>query len=291
MKTTAACSSVCGQQGRRPGFTLIELLVVIAIIAILAAMLLPALRMAKVRAQGIQCLSNLKQLQLVFLVYPDDNSDKFTSSGYLDPVEPTAWVNGWLNFEASNPDNTDLGTLTDPTRARFGPYIRNVSPTSNVYKCPADRSVVKVGAQVLPRVRSLSMGQQWGGPGDWLDPAGFQANDASFKYFTYYRKADVDNPAMRFVFLDEHPDSINAGGFATMMCPTPASDVIVDVPSHYHSGACGISFCDGHGEIHRWLDPRTMPPILYNGDIQLNFPCPNNPDVTWFYYHTTRLGN
>ena len=74
-----------------PGFTLIELLVVIAIIAILAAMLLPALSKAKQKAQGIQCLSNLKQLQLVFLMYPDDNLDRLTSSGYTSPVEATAW--------------------------------------------------------------------------------------------------------------------------------------------------------------------------------------------------------
>ena len=85
------------------GFTLIELLVVIAIIAILAALLLPALGSAKTKAQGIQCMSNLKQLQLVFLLYPDDNNDSLTSSGYTSPVEPTAWVNGWEDFNGQQP--------------------------------------------------------------------------------------------------------------------------------------------------------------------------------------------
>lgn len=265
-------------------FTLIELLVVIAIIAILASMLLPALSKSKLKAQGIQCLSNLRQLQTVFLMYPDDNVDRLTSSGYTSPVEPAAWVNGWEDFNGNNPDNTDPGTLLDPQRAKFAPYLRGVG----VYKCPADASRVKVGSVQVPRLRSLSMGQQWAGPGDWLDPAGAGANASSKRYHTYYKKADIDNPSMRYVFVDEHPDGINAGGFANMMVEVAASARIIDFPASFHNGAGGISFSDGHGEVRKWVDERTRAPVHYNNDLQLNVASPNNRDMIWLSDRTCR---
>ena len=269
---------------RQRAFTLIELLVVIAIIAILAAMLLPALSAAKVKAQGIQCMSNLKQLQLVFLIYPDDNGDRLTSSGYTSPVEPTAWVNGWEDFNGGNLDNTDPRTLTDPARAKFANYLTSMG----VYKCPADRSAVVVGGRLTERIRSLSMGQQWAGPGDWLDPAGFGVNGSSKKYRCYFKKSEIDNPAMRYVFLDEHPDGINAGGFANMMVESPGSARIIDFPASSHNGAGGISFSDGHAEIRKWRDARTRPVVRYNNNIQLNVASPNNADMIWLSDRTTR---
>jgi prepilin-type N-terminal cleavage/methylation domain-containing protein/prepilin-type processing-associated H-X9-DG protein len=276
-------SSMKSRAATRSGFTLIELLVVIAIIAILAAMLLPALSTAKVKAQGIQCMSNLKQLQIAWQLYSVDNNDKLATSGYISPVEPTAWVDGWLDFNGGNPDNTNTAALMDPKRSKFASYA-----SVGVYRCPADHSMVTVRGQSLPRVRSMSMSQAFG-PGDWLDPAGFQANVTSKKYKVYYKTAHIVNPgpSMVYVLLDEHPDGINAGGFANMMVENAGSARIIDFPASYHNGAGGISFADGHAEIKKWRDPRTRPPVRYNNQLALNVPSPNNPDMIWLSDRTS----
>jgi len=280
----APASAPAVNSGAANAFTLIELLVVIAIIAILAGMLLPALAKAKTKAQGIKCMSNLKQLQLVWHFYADDNNDKTTTSGYTSPVEPTSWVDGWLDFNGANKDNTNTAALKDPARSKFAYYLTAVE----VYKCPADRSAVKIGGKTYPRVRSMSMSQAFG-PGDWLDPGGFGVNVTSKKYRVYYKTADIidPSPAMCWVLLDEHPDGLNAGGFANMMVESPAAARIIDFPASYHNGAAGISFADGHAEIRKWVDPRTKPPPKYNSQLALNVASPNNQDMIWLAARTS----
>jgi prepilin-type processing-associated H-X9-DG protein len=92
---------------------------------------------------------------------------------------------------------------------------------------------------------------------------------------------------MCWVLLDEHPDSMNAGGFANMMVESPGSARIIDFPASYHNGAAGISFADGHAEIRKWVDPRTKPPPKYNGLLTLNVASPNNQDMIWLADRTS----
>jgi len=265
------------------GFTLIELLVVIAIIAILASLLLPALSKSKTKAHGIKCLSNLKQLQLAWQLYADDNDDRITSSGYTRPVEPTAWVDGWLDFNPATTDNTNTTILKDPNRSKFAKYIQSVE----VYKCPADHSTVRIGGVRHSRVRSMGMSQALAGPGGWLMPPSY--NEGQTRYRTYFKTADINDPSpsMLYVLLDEHPDSINAGGFANMMVESPGSARIIDFPASYHNGAAGISFSDGHAEIRKWVDARTRAPVKNNGTLQLNVASPNNRDMIWLADRTS----
>jgi prepilin-type N-terminal cleavage/methylation domain-containing protein len=279
-------SGDCGLSFR--GFTLIELLVVIAIIAILAALLLPALNKGKLKAQGIQCLTNHRQLCLAWRMYSDDNQDRLlyaSDNPYDSSTIASTWVTGYLQwYNPQDPANWDPDH--DITKSPMWPYC---GQSLSIWKCPADRSFVVVNGQAKPRVRSMSMNFFLGGFGGW-DGSGF-LDTASYKlYFKQTELADP-GPAKVFVFLDMRPDSIDIGNFAPCMTGwpnQPASYGFYDLPGCYHNLACGFSFADGHSETHRWRDGRTTPPLLESSNISDQYSSPNNPDVAWLQNHATR---
>jgi prepilin-type N-terminal cleavage/methylation domain-containing protein/prepilin-type processing-associated H-X9-DG protein len=275
MKTSASQKHL----HRRTGFTLIELLVVIAIIAILASMLLPVLSKAKTKTQGIYCLNNLKQITIAWKMYPDDNRNIFPPN---EDNQTGGWVRGWLTYDGST-DNTNVQFLVNPQYAKLGPYTK--SPT--VYKCPADMSR-SLGRRGDPRVRSISMSQAIGpdNAGTSRPPRGQWLPAPPFK--VYVKETDIVEPAPvnLWVMVDEHPDSINDGGFGVQMPRTASDTRWVDVPAKYHNGACGFSFADGHAEIHKWLRPNAIPNVTYVGLSGL-INTPSNPDVLWVAKRTS----
>ena len=91
---------------------------------------------------------------------------------------------------------------------------------------------------------------------------------------------------MMFVVLDEREDSINDGWYAS---DPDTKWQIIDYPASYHGNACGYSFADGHSEIHRWRDPRTMPALKVGQPLPLNVNVPNDTDVLWMAQHAAGL--
>jgi prepilin-type N-terminal cleavage/methylation domain-containing protein/prepilin-type processing-associated H-X9-DG protein len=272
-KSQIKAQDVMLSPSRARGFTLIELLVVIAIIAILAAMLLPALSRAKQQAQKTACANNLRQLNLCSIMYSQENADQIVPGAFISTPTIVGWVRGVLQLGVPNiRDNTNASYL------KVG-LLYPFASTIDIYKCPSDYSMAQEGISTYPRVRSYSMNQKMNCPFSWL-----YAPDTAFR--NYRKASDIRRPSDIFTFIDEREDSIDDGAFGVNMIDTAGSAVLVNLPANRHGNSCGISFADGHSEIHKWLDARTTPPISAT-QLGPNIPSPNNPDVDWLQYHCT----
>jgi prepilin-type N-terminal cleavage/methylation domain-containing protein/prepilin-type processing-associated H-X9-DG protein len=265
-----SCQSLRAAVGA--AFTLIELLVVIAIIAILAALLLPALAKSKEQALGIKCLSNLKQLTLGWAMYSGDNRDYLVVNGD-ENYEPTILdLSGNPQWCPGREDELAECTNLFIMAGLIYPYVK--SPA--VYICPADNTdVLNNHVQTrTPKTRSVSMNA-------WISPAPPSVQDIGTTNGCriYHKAGDLNLPGSSkiWLLLDENPWSINDAFFAI----SPHDTSWGDHPASYHNHACGMSFCDGHAEIHKWNDPTVYNYSLADAATEQD-PTPVNPsDLHW----------
>ncbi len=269
------------------GFTVIELLVVVMVIVILAGMLLPAVSRSKARAQAIMCMNNSKHLALAWTMYSTDNNDHLAYNQGGDPTtrtfappESPNWVNNIMDWELDS-DNTNFAFAS---QSILGPYA---GFSAGIYHCPSDRTLsdIQIRSGWTSRVRSVSMNAMVGDPGSLLR-LGVNVSNPKLEQLLY--ESDIRDPSSIYVFLDEHPDSINDGSFLN----SPDTPEWTDLPASYHNGGGSFSFADGHTEIHKWRCPSTLcSPQPYATQLPIALRSDEHADFDWVIQHTSPAQN
>jgi prepilin-type processing-associated H-X9-DG protein len=234
-------------------------------------------------------MNNTKQLMLAWHMYNTDNEDRIVGSyhggdaqnGNIARSNPNAapWVVGWLDWGTSA-DNTNVLFLIDE---KFSKLAKHFANAKNIFKCPADRylSRPQVARGWTARVRSVSgnigVGDGNATTGPW---------ESIYKHIKKTGDFINPGPGETWVYMDEHPDSINDAGFFN-----PRQAQWIDQPANYHNAAAGIAFADGHSEVHKWkgslAQPRAIKVKLSNS---IDAPArAGDIDIQWLAYRGGRV--
>jgi hypothetical protein len=229
-------------------------------------------------------MNNSRQLMYAWRMYAEENRDTLPFGYSVGANADYVWVKGIIDV------NNDAAQANwDPeTTLKLGilwPYTKS----AGIFHCPGDPSTaINAQGQRVPRLRSMAMSNWVGGNGDspTTNWRGYWGLAGRWKVYRKTTEMLNPGPARTFVLLDERKDSINDGYFVTEMdgYPNASTTQLVDYPASYHGQSGGFAMADGHSEIHRWRDSRTMP-ALTTGLVRQN--SPNNMDIVWLQEHSS----
>lgn len=277
---------------RIAGFTKIDLVAILAVVAVLVSLQVRLQADYQSGDEGARCLFNLRQFTTAWLLYAADNDNGLPAAGRRANNNPPDWTNGqWLDLPVL--DRAEIDPYEPPKDSISGSVLWDYGvghPAT--WRCPSDKSVgwhaQYLGGRTVPRVRSYGL-NLWNSGGPRWDNSGWQWRvHMSLDDFTLMTPRDA------FTFLCERADGLNDGYYIVDMAgfdPEVGLSLranLVDFPAPYHEQGGNFAFVDGHVAPHSWNDPRTMPPVNFQREIVLNVPSPENPDVYWLQYHSTR---
>jgi hypothetical protein len=265
------------------GLTRTDLLATLAVLTPLVLIQFAALGNNRVRIDATVCLSNFRRLAQAWQLYTDDNNGRLVLNNHGGGLmgtsqSPVNWARGWLDW-ALAPDNTNALLLIDDRWSRLGGYCGR---SAEVFKCPADPflSVQQRSRGWTARVRSVSgnigIGDGNAENGPW---------DPIYKHIKTVSEFIHPGPSETWVYLEEHPDSINDTAFFN-----PYSSTWIDIPAVHHHGATALGFADGHAELHRWTDSLSSPSVQRVGFQFISPPVrTGDADVHWLSYRAGRV--
>jgi len=192
---------------------------------------------AKTKAQGIKCLSNLKQLQLCWIMYEGDNNGKLIPN---ELGSPNSWIDARFTISGA-PDWTNITIITNGALYKYNTSL-------DIYICPADQPWPPTGARKVKRVRSYSMSGHMNGNADWVQQDRVKAHKK-------FSDIQAPGPSRALVFIDENPYTIDDGFFAVRCFDT--TPYWQNAPASRHNCGGVLSFADGHAELWKWIEPNT----------------------------------
>ena len=222
-------------------------------------------------------------------MYADENRGMLPPNESGIPGEYTAsksWIDGWLTYNPKTFWNTNEDYLVSPLHATLAAYIHD----PKIYRCPSDPT--KLGG--VNRVRSVSMNQAMGmsakalaqrADKSWNIITQDAAKPGEKYYKVYEQSSQLDQPSSRWVFIDEHPDSINDGSFCIILPQVGKDHYWWDLPASTHANGSALTFADGHAERHQWKVGSTLMSIKAK-KMERGFSA-NGEDFDWLAERTT----